>query len=40
MPDLEEKVPSPPRKDPLKGKLRLLAHGDNRWDDDEYSADE
>ncbi len=42
MPELEEKSVDidTPKKDPLKGQLRLLAHGDNRWDDDEYSADE
>ncbi len=40
MPELEENTIDTPRKDPMKGQLRLLAHGDNRWDDDEYSADE
>jgi small subunit ribosomal protein S1 len=40
MPELDEKTIDSPKKDPLRGQLRLLAHGDNRWDDDEYSADE
>ncbi len=40
MPELDEKPTDTPRKDPLRGQLRLLAHGDNRWDDDEYSAAE
>jgi len=43
MPELEEKTlpdtPSP-RRDQDRGALRLLAHGDNRWDEDEYSPEE
>src|SRR5918912_836129 len=27
-------------RDQQKGALRLLAHGDNRWDEDEYSPEE
>jgi hypothetical protein len=42
MPELEENTTTatavPPRDD--KGTLRLLAHGDNRWDEDEYSPEE
>ena len=28
------------RREHDRGALRLLAHGDNRWDEDEYSPDE
>ena len=28
------------RRDHDRGALRLLAHGDNRWDEDEYSPEE
>src|SRR5664279_2649394 len=43
MPDLEEETTPTTtlsQRDKQKGQLRLLAHGDNRWDEDEYTPDE
>jgi small subunit ribosomal protein S1 len=45
MPDLEEETtPSPTetlsQRDQQRGQLRLLAHGDNRWDEDEYTPEQ
>ena len=42
MPELEERTSTGKltAQDAQKGALRLLAHGDNRWDEDEYSPEE
>src|SRR5918911_1326830 len=43
MPELEARTPTGSdltHRDQQKGALRLLAHGDNRWDEDEYSPEE
>jgi hypothetical protein len=43
MSELQERTSTPQTPSPLtqrdadKSKLRLMSHGDNRWDDDEYS---
>ncbi len=43
MPDLEEETTPTAtlsQRDQQKGQLRLLAHGDNRWDEDEYTPEQ
>ena len=43
MPDLEEETTPTTtlsQRDKQKGQLRLLAHGDNRWDEDEYTPEQ
>jgi len=43
MPDLEEETTPTTtisQRDQQKGQLRLLAHGDNRWDEDEYTPEQ
>jgi small subunit ribosomal protein S1 len=43
MPELEERTSTgveTTRRDNDRSKLRLLAHGDNRWDEDEYTPEE
>src|ERR687885_660377 len=43
MPELEARTPTESElshRDQQRGALRLLAHGDNRWDEDEYSPEE
>ena len=42
MPELEERpvTGTTTRRDQEKSTLRLLAHGDHRWDEDEYSPEE